>query len=124
MNQGGVASGLLFRKYMQDMSEYLSKEVGICVSKEIVVHLLWAEDLILLSNSAERLQKQLDGLYEYCANNHMIVNETKTKVICFGKNTEIQVKYNGVLVENVNQYKYLGSFLKSVKKAEPWRVCQ
>ena len=40
INQGGVASGLLFRKYMQDISEYLSKEVGVCVSKEIVVHLL------------------------------------------------------------------------------------
>ena len=80
---------------MQDISEYLSKEVGICVSKEIVVHLLWADDLILFSDSAEGLQKQLDGLYKYCAKNHMIVNETKNKVMCFGKNTEIQVKYNG-----------------------------
>ena len=55
VNQGGVASGLLFRKYMQDISEYLSKEVGVCVSKEIVVHLLWADDLILFSDSAEGL---------------------------------------------------------------------
>ena len=46
----------------------------------------------------------------------MIVNETKTKVMCFGKYTEIQVKYNGVLVEHVNQCKYLGSILTSVKK--------
>ena len=76
---------------MQDISEYLSKEVGVCVSKEIVVHLLWADDLILFSDSAEGLQWQLDGLYDYCANNHMIVNETKTLVMCFDKNTEIQV---------------------------------
>ena len=119
LNQLGVnqgASGLLFRKYMQDISEYLSKEVGVCVSKEIVVHLLWADDLILFSDSAEGLQKQLGGLYKYCGNNHMIVNETKIKVMCFGKNTKIQVKYNGVLVEQVNQYKYLGNILTSVKK--------
>ena len=32
VNQGGVASGLLFRKYMQDISDYLSKEVGVCIS--------------------------------------------------------------------------------------------
>ena len=46
----------------------------------------------------------------------MIVNETKPKVMCFGKNTEIQVKYNGVLVEHVDQYKNLSSILTSVKK--------
>ena len=57
--------------------DYLSKEVGVCISKDIVVHLLWADDLILFSDSVEGLQKQLDGLYKYSANNHMIVNETK-----------------------------------------------
>ena len=45
----------------------------------------------------------------------MIVNETKTKVMCFGTNTEIQVKYNGVLVEHVDQYNNLSSILTSVK---------
>ena len=43
----------------------------------------------------------------------MIVNETKTKVMCFGKCTEVRVKYNGVLVEYVNQYQYLGNILTS-----------
>ena len=78
---------------MQDISDYLSKEVGVCISKEIVVHLLWADDLIIFSDSVGGLQKQLDGLYKYCVNNHMIVNEAKTKVMCFGKCTEIRVKY-------------------------------
>ena len=68
---------------------------------------LWADDLIIFS--VENLQKQLDGLYKYCVNNHIIVNEAKTKVMCFGKCTEIGVKYNGVLVEHVNEYKYLGN---------------
>ena len=66
--------------------------------------------------SAEGLEKQLGGLYKYCANNHMIVNETKTKVMCFGKCTEVRVKYNGVLVEHVNQYKYHGNILMSVRQ--------
>ena len=56
VNQGGVASGLLFRKYMQDISDYLSKEVGVCISKEIVVHLLSADDLNLFSDSVDGLQ--------------------------------------------------------------------
>ena len=40
VNQGGVASGLPFCKYVQDTSDYLSKELGVCISQEIVVHLL------------------------------------------------------------------------------------
>ena len=116
VNQGGVASGLLFRKYMQDISDYLSKAVGVCISNEIIVHLLWADDLILFSDTTEGLQKQLNGLYKYCSNNHMIVNETKTKVMCFGRSTEIRVNYNGVPVQQVGQYKYLGNILKSVSK--------
>ena len=96
VNQGGVALGLLFRKYMQDISDYLSKVVDVCISNEIIVHRLWADDLILFSDTTEGLQKQLNGLYKYCSNNHTIVNETKTKVVCFGRSTEIRVNYNGV----------------------------
>ena len=77
VNQGGVASGILFRKYLMDLDVYLKKEVGICIGETIVAHLLWADDLMLFSNTEKGLQKQLDGLKLFCANNKMIVNETK-----------------------------------------------
>ena len=38
VNQGGNVSGLLFRKYMADLSEYLHTEVGICLGDSIVAH--------------------------------------------------------------------------------------
>ena len=38
VNQGGVVSGLLFRKYMADLESYLSTEHGICINNEIIVH--------------------------------------------------------------------------------------
>ena len=85
VNQGGNASPTLFRKYLSDLGDYLSKHVGICISEEIIAHLLWADDLVLLSDSAKGLQKQLDGLLQFCAKNLMIVNETKTKVMIFGE---------------------------------------
>ena len=50
VNQEGVAGGFLFRKYMADLGRYLDKEVGVCVSADILVHLLWADDLILFSD--------------------------------------------------------------------------
>ena len=30
---------------MSDLSSYLSKEVGIVISNEIIAHILWADDL-------------------------------------------------------------------------------
>ena len=84
VNQGGVASGLLFRKCMSDLKTYLSTAHGICMSNEIIAHLLWADDLILFSDTFKGLQIQLDGLKQFCSNNHMIVNEIKTKIMVFG----------------------------------------
>ena len=74
VNQGGFASGLLFRKYMVDMSEYLETEFAVCVNDVIVAHMLWADDLILLSNTSSGLQKKLNGLHKFCSRNMMVVN--------------------------------------------------
>ena len=106
VNQGGVASGILFRKYMGDLDSYLSTAHGICIDEEIIVHLLWADDLILFSDTFHGLQIQLDGLKQFCSNNHMIVNEIKTKVMVFGNPKKSKVQFNSVEIEEVNDYKY------------------
>ena len=47
----------------------------------------------------------------------MIVNETKTKVLCFGKQIEPKVYFNKKLIENTDHYKYLGNVVRSVHKS-------
>ena len=47
VNQGGISSELLFRRYMADLGNYLNSECGIVISDEILMHLLWADDLVL-----------------------------------------------------------------------------
>ena len=37
----------------------------------------------------------------------MIVNETKTKIICFGRPIKCNVHFNGKIIEQVESYKYL-----------------
>ena len=66
VNPGGNYSGLMFRKYMSDLSTYLSSEVGIAISNEIIAHILWG-DLILFSDTPSGLQKQLNGLLKFCS---------------------------------------------------------
>ena len=115
VNQGGVASGLLFRKYMSDLKTYLSTAHGICMNNEIIAHLLWADDLILFSDTFKGLQIQLDGLKQFCSNNHMIVNEIKTKIMVFGNPKRSKIHFNSVDIDEVTDYKYLGNIISSTR---------
>ena len=118
VNQGGnVLSGLLFRKYLADLDEYLCKEVGVCLGDIIIAHLLWADDYILVTDSIKWLQKQLNGLFNFGSDNMMIVNETKTQVmVCGSASRDIVVKFNDKVLDVVDQYKYLGNLMKSVNR--------
>ena len=60
--------------------------------------MLWADDLIVVSDSSYGLQKQLDGLQQFCSWNLIIVNELKTKVMVFGKRDEKLITINGVAI--------------------------
>ena len=72
----------MFKGFFDDIGDYLNKKCGIVISNELLLlHLLWADDLILMSNTPEGLQTQLDQLLQYCADWQMIVNILKTKVI-------------------------------------------
>jgi len=113
VNQGGIASGLLFRKYMCDLVLYLEGEVGVCVDDVLLCHLLWADDLILLANSPSGLQKQLNGLYNFTADNHAIVNAIKTKCMAFGDNCPLSLNFNGSKILQVDRYKYVGNILRA-----------
>ena len=112
VNQGRISSGLLFRKYMADLGDYLNAEYGVVISDEIIVHLLWADDLILFSDTEKGLQNLLNGLHKFCSNNQMIVNETKTKVMCFGKTVKPELYFNNNEIQHVEQYKYLGNIIR------------
>ena len=102
--------------YMSDLSTYLSAEVGIAISNEIIAHILWGDDLILFSDTPTGLQKQLNGLLKFCSNNKIIVNELKTKSMGFGTAENLNMSFNGKPIEQVNQYKYLGVIVRSINK--------
>ena len=116
VNQGGNASGFLFRKYISDLGDFLHKHVGVCIGDTILSHLLWADDLILFSDSLSGIQKQLDGLFGFCSKNRMIVNELKTKIMVFGNGAKGNVIFNGKHLDWVEKYKYLGNIINSTKQ--------
>ena len=117
VNQGGNASPTLFIKFLSDLGDYLIKHNGICIGDNIIVHLLWADDLILISDTKQGLQTQLDGLSRFCATNLMILNQLKTKVMSFGSHEPVAVYFNEDKIKQVDTYKYLGNIIRSTNKS-------
>lgn len=75
--------------------------------------LAYADDIVLISNTEEKLQKMIDILYHYCRRWRLVVNVSKTKCMSFQKShrsplSPISLNYAGMKIEQVRYYKYLG----------------
>ena len=50
---------------MADISDYLKNEFGVVIGDNILAHLLFADDLILISDSFKGIRMQLNGLSKF-----------------------------------------------------------
>ena len=113
--QGGNTSPLLFNKYLFDLKDYLDNSTGVCTLEEIIVHMLWADDLFMVSTNPIHAQKQLDDMSQYTAPNQLIANEIKTKYMVFGKSDTFTLRLNGKRIKRVKSSKCLGIIVNSVQ---------
>ena len=76
---------------------------------------MYADDIVLLSHSATRLQEMLNCLNKWCQKWNMDINETKTKVIHFRKKSVRQANFafhsGQKKIDISSDYKYLGIWL-------------
>ena len=73
--------------------------------------LIWADDIILLSESDKGLEYMLKAMEGYCKGNELLLNTDKTKVMIFNKTGRLIRKnfiFNNIQLETVRSYKYLG----------------
>ena len=77
--------------------------------------LAFADDVVLIANSEHELTILLNCLEKWCQRWKIVVNLDKTKIVVFSpgklKVPRVQMKYNDVYVEQVQQYRYLGVVL-------------
>ena len=95
VNQGSITSPFLFKEYLSDIKHYLDNSTGVCIDDEILVHVLWADDLYMVADRPSNSQKQLNVLSEFCSPNHMIINEAKTKFRVYGDSKGVKLYLNG-----------------------------
>ncbi len=102
---------------MNDLPDLLSQEVGgVALNSLKFACLIFADDLVLLADSPECLQKSIDFLSMYCTTQALTVNVKKTKVLVFGHkaNSPSQIwKYREGNIETVDRFKYLGMLFTS-----------
>ena len=73
--------------------------------------LLYADDIVVFSDSAEGLQNGLDSLFIYCQRWKLKINVMKTKIIVFREGgilpRNLHFTLNGECLEMVNSFSYL-----------------
>ena len=80
--------------------------------------LLYADDLILMFESASGLQKQLDALASFCKQRQLIVHLSKTKVVVLETRQSDVGDFvpSDAVLERVQSYECLGFVLHAIKK--------
>jgi hypothetical protein len=77
---------------------------------------MYADDIVLISESAKGLQNCLNKLSNYCDMWNLSVNIDKSKVILFNKSGRVikkdNFKYMEYVLEITQEYKYLGVLFK------------
>ena len=120
VRQGGVLSAKFWALYMDDLVVELRKSCNGChIADLFIACILYADDVCLLAPSRKSMQKLLDICSAYASSWCIKYNERKTKVMYFGKNFETfycaPILLNGMQLEFVKEWKYLGVMLKSDK---------
>ena len=114
VKQGCILSPLLFNIFMSDLQSQLEQEQCEPISIANNNHcgcLIWADDLLILSESEEGLQNMLKSLNSFAVDNGLKANLDKTKVMIFNKNGRLIHKrftLGGTEIKVTKEYKYLG----------------
>ena len=77
--------------------------------------ILYADDAVLLAESAEELQSELNYFYEYSENCTIKVNTNKSKVMAFSKGRlpiNLNFEMNNMELEIASEFIYLGTMFQ------------
>ena len=116
LKQGCALSPMLFNLYINDLAIRIdSLGKGIDIDGVNCSILLFADDIVLISDNAVNLQCILDELNIWCTANCMNINANKSNVVHFRNKSvdrcQFLFKWGNAQIDYVSQYKYLGLVL-------------
>lgn len=116
LKQGCPLSPMLFNIYIDDIKEAFDESCcPIYLQNEKINHFLYADDLVLISESSEGLQKSLDKVYQFSKRKHLTINVKKSKSMVFNQTGRViknPFNLNNEILEQVQSFCYLGFDVK------------
>ena len=116
LKQGCLLSPNLFSLFMTEISIEINKRgldgITFINNFDTIFHLLFADDIILVSDSVIGLQNQINVLESQSIRLGLSINENKTEIVIFRKGGYIAKNekwyYGNKCLKIVNAYRYLG----------------
>lgn len=121
IRQGDNISPTIFNIYLNDLEFPKENCDPATLLNESVSHLLWADDLLLISETSTGLQSCLNILGNYCKQWHLNINPTKSNVMIISKSKRtsqenIKFNLNEHEIAYTDKYTYLGCTLNYLGK--------
>ena len=113
VHQGNVLNPTLFNIFINDITTAITGNHSPSTNTNTVQIpcFLYADDIVILSQTKTGLQNKLDLLYDYCSAWGLQINKDKTKVIvftCTDPKLKLFFKCGDDIIETTDSYKYLG----------------
>ena len=115
VRQGCILGPKLFNIFINDIPDIFNKECTPAKMGNIEINcLMYADDLIIVSETEKGLQNSLAKLKQYTKKWNLQVNMKKTKIMIFqnkGRRPRLTFRYGKEIIEETKTYKYLGSIV-------------
>ena len=115
VKQGCLLSPALFSMYINDLIQHINDlNIGIPCDSRMISSLVYADDIILLTENEQDLQKLLDAVHSWCSKWGLSINTKKSNVIHFRKKgkrfprTSFNFQVGNLDIIISHNYKYLG----------------
>lgn len=117
VRQGGLTSPILFNMYTNQLIEELSSTRAGCRIGDVSVNnLSYADDMVLLSPSANGLRRLVAICEKYAAEHYLTYNVKKSEVMIFrcgkGPDNILPINLCGTALSIVHKFKYLGHIIR------------
>ena len=111
--QGESLSPTLFAAYINELESIMNvtEGMGVNINGVKVSVLMYADDLVLLSQTKDGLQRGINVLHRFCTENNLTVNTSKSKLMYVSKRRPAKlpvIEYNCQPLQWVDSFKYLG----------------
>jgi hypothetical protein len=110
LREGAVLSPVLYAIFVDELASHLDDCVGVAIGNVKIRCLLYADDVVLLSESPSDLQRMLDRCQRFADRSSFQFSMDKSQVVKFGDDADsgVEFKIMGKTMIEADHYTYLG----------------